>query len=46
MNGYDNVIMHDETRAMLKMILEYQRDYGTDATIEYIKKELLKKETY
>lgn len=42
MNGYDNVIMHEETKAMLKMILEYQRNHGTDATVDFIRKEILK----
>ncbi len=42
MNGYHYVIMHEDTKALLKLILEYQRDHGTDATILYIRKEILK----
>lgn len=41
MNGYHYVIMHEDTKALLKLILEYQRDHGTDATISYIRKEIL-----
>lgn len=42
MNGYDHVIMHEETKAMLQQILSYQKDHGTSKTITYIKKEILK----
>ena len=42
MNGYHYVIMHEDTKVLLKLILEYQRDHGTDATISYIRKEILK----
>lgn len=43
MNGYDHVIMHPTTKELIQTLLEYQRDYGTDATIEYIRKTVLKK---
>ena len=40
MRGYHHVLMH--TKALLEHILIYQRDHGTDQTIAYIRKELLK----
>ena len=42
MRGYHHVLMHPNTKALLEHILIYQRDHGTDQTIAYIRKELLK----
>lgn len=42
MRGYKHVIMHKNTKDLLQHILEYQRDHGTDKTIAYIRKEILK----
>ena len=42
MHGYHHVLMHPNTKALLEHILIYQRDHGTDQTIAYIRKELLK----
>lgn len=42
MRGYHHVLMHPNTKALLESILMYQRDHGTDQTIAYIRKELLK----
>lgn len=42
MRGYHHVLMHPNTKALLEIILMYQRDHGTDQTIAYIRKELLK----
>ena len=42
MRGYHHVLMHPNTKALLENILMYQRDHGTDQTIAYIRKELLK----
>ncbi|MEG0330457.1 MAG: DUF5662 family protein [Longicatena sp.] len=41
MNGYDHVLMHQETKDLLKNILYYQKNHGTDETIRYIRKEIL-----
>lgn len=41
MNGYDHVLMHPETKALLEHILIYQKDHGLDKTISYIKKDVL-----
>ena len=42
MRGYHHVLMHPNTKALLEHLLIYQRDHGTDQTIAYIRKELLK----
>ncbi|WP_279074104.1 DUF5662 family protein [Amedibacillus dolichus] len=42
MRGYHHILMHPNTKALLEHILIYQRDHGTDQTIAYIRKELLK----
>lgn len=42
MRGYHHVLIHPNTKALLENILMYQRDHGTDQTIAYIRKELLK----
>lgn len=41
MNGYDHVVMHPETKELLRHILLYQKEHGTDQTIHYIRKEIL-----
>lgn len=40
--GYHNVVMHENTKKLLQHILQYQKDYGTHNTIHYIRKEILK----
>ena len=42
MNGYDRVMMHPETKALLQSLLAYHRDHGLDETIAYIRKDILK----
>ena len=42
MRGYHHVLMHPNTKALLEHILIYQRDHGTDQTIAYIRKDILK----
>lgn len=40
-NGYHNVVMHENTKKLLEHILQYQKDNGTARTIIYIRKEIL-----
>lgn len=42
MNGYDNVMMHPNTKKLTQHLLEYLKYNGLDQTIYYIRKEILK----
>lgn len=41
--NYDNVIMHQDTKDLLELLLQYTCDHGLDKTIIYIKSEVLPK---
>lgn len=41
-NGYDHVLMHQESKDLIEHMLAYQKDHGLDATIDHIRKDILK----
>lgn len=41
LRGKDHVFMHPKTRALTKHLLEYLRDHGLDATIDYMRTKVL-----
>ena len=41
MNGYNHVVMHPNTKDLIQRILLFQKEHGTDKTIQYIRKEIL-----
>lgn len=43
LQGYNYVIMHEESKACLQQLLEYLAQHGLDKTISYIKKDVLMK---
>lgn len=43
LKNYDNVIMHEETKQLLELLLRYTAKHGTSKTISYIKEEVLPK---
>lgn len=40
-NGYDYVWMHPDSKALIQLLLEYQRDHGLSETIAYIRTQVL-----